>query len=484
MEELLSVEGDKAPFPVLDVVQIVPANNVRGGAKTFFHVLVPTTYSNIGVIKSDNSTAPTRILKSLEVILLIDATGSMSQEIAGAKAALESTITKLDRLVQQESVKPKYMVIAYRDTAGADRGCVPIESASGAEKLDFVTSERAKTFLGGLRACRGGDGPEMIWDALELVSRQSFTSGSNRVLVIVGDAPALDKTRGGKFIGERIKGGLTKDEVLKNLTIPLGTSTEFIALVAGDGTLEQTANEVVSGADFLDQRLISVGGKDKAKVTQEVEVGLFDRLAAYYRSTAEAKAAGEECRSRLEYSGDRQTALFCGRGGKDNRKIAARLADLMAGRDDDPVIVRDVWVPDSDLFTDVALIAVDESRRTESAFKRASNAIGGGRCSFVGQEVWLEVLNIILPTKVTSLGKGRSMLRAPNISKRLHDYWGVKVGKETSILSLPMREMSNLSSADCKEVHRRLSRAGSLIREYREAHTGKAFMWFPIEHLP
>ena len=474
-EELLKVEGDKAPFPVLDVVPFRP-ERVGAGSKRFFHVLIPTTFSNIAPLKRSGSAAPSEILSSIEIILLIDATGSMRDEIAGAKAALDTTITRLDALVREADLKPKYMILAYRDTNGA-KECAPIETPGG-DKPKFVSGTEARGFLNGLAACEGGDGPEMIWDALEIVSKLEFRSGGHRALVLVGDAPATDLTRGGVFLGERVEAGLEKENVLKHLTNPLGVTTQFVALLAGNG-LRRTATEVIEGTDFIDEELVTL---DATSATTEVRDNLFKALERSYRKTGTDKATEEKCQGRLAYSGDRETALFCGHGG-DDKRLAGRIADLMAGRKSDPIVLRDVWIPDATLFTDVALLSQEESDRTEAGFRNAAKRIKGGKCKSEGEGVWLDSLNLILPTKVKKVGRV-SLLEAPPVSKRLHDYWGISVGKGKSILTLPLKELSELPPADCEILADRLDTSSNYIRKYRSGYEGEAFIWLPLEFLP
>ena len=112
----------------------------------------------------------------LDLVILLDATGSMDAEIDAARRQVGTMIATLGAL----GIRFRLGVVAFRD-----------------EGEEFVTRSvpltnhvyKAVDFLDGLSASGGGDIPEAVYDAFDVATHMRFASTAEKVLVLVGDAP-------------------------------------------------------------------------------------------------------------------------------------------------------------------------------------------------------------------------------------------------------------------------------------------------------
>ncbi|MBS0443681.1 MAG: VWA domain-containing protein [Proteobacteria bacterium] len=115
----------------------------------------------------------------LDLVFLVDATGSMGDEIAKLKASMLSMSQQISRLPGQPDIC--YGLVAYRD-----RGDAFLTRAH-----DFTDDLAAfQGVLARVQAGGGGDMPEALNEALhETVHRMSWRSEAARLVVLVADAP-------------------------------------------------------------------------------------------------------------------------------------------------------------------------------------------------------------------------------------------------------------------------------------------------------
>jgi Mg-chelatase subunit ChlD len=119
----------------------------------------------------------------LDLVFLIDATGSMDDEIAKLKASMRQMAQQIAQLPGQPDVC--YGLVAYRD-----RG-----DAFLTRTTDFTDDLAGfQAVLARLQAGGGGDKPEALNEALvETVHRMSWRTDAARMVVLVADAaPHLD----------------------------------------------------------------------------------------------------------------------------------------------------------------------------------------------------------------------------------------------------------------------------------------------------
>ncbi len=124
----------------------------------------------------DSETTPPRI----DVLFLLDSTGSMDDEILVVKDKIEEIIFG----VQNGTPKPdvRYAIVTYRD-----RGDTYVTML-----FDFTEDvEDIKTFLRSIQAQGGGDGPESVNEALHVAINDCNWGNDDHVKMVflIGDAP-------------------------------------------------------------------------------------------------------------------------------------------------------------------------------------------------------------------------------------------------------------------------------------------------------
>ncbi|MBV7333071.1 VWA domain-containing protein [Chloroflexi bacterium TSY] len=130
------------------------------------------------------SDLPVSNTAQLDLLFLVDATGSMDDEIAKLKASMADIATQIDQLPEQPDVR--YGLVHYRDRGDS----YVVRSNDFTHNLnDFQRS------LAALRANGGGDYPESVNEALhkaihEMDWRTPERDGETlRLIVLVADAP-------------------------------------------------------------------------------------------------------------------------------------------------------------------------------------------------------------------------------------------------------------------------------------------------------
>lgn len=117
--------------------------------------------------------------RQLDLALVIDTTGSMSDELEYLKVEIDSIAARIKRLFPD--VDQRYTLILYRDNG----------DEYVTRTFDFTGSiSEFRTQLSQQRAAGGGDYPEAMQEALKQSTQLSWREGSTaRVAFLVGDAP-------------------------------------------------------------------------------------------------------------------------------------------------------------------------------------------------------------------------------------------------------------------------------------------------------
>ena len=123
-------------------------------------------------------------IRDLDLVFVIDTTGSMRHELADMQANLIGVINILNRL----SSSLRIGVVAYKDRGELyltrDFPLQPMESAQVGQILDFVR---------GLEASGGGDDPEPVDLALKVAIDMPWRADAQGRIVVIGDALARDR---------------------------------------------------------------------------------------------------------------------------------------------------------------------------------------------------------------------------------------------------------------------------------------------------
>jgi|APTNR8051073442_1049403.scaffolds.fasta_scaffold01546_4 multidrug efflux pump subunit AcrA (membrane-fusion protein) len=119
-------------------------------------------------------------IDDLDVVFVVDATGSMKDEIADVRANLIGIIRVLARL----SSSLRVGFVAYKD-----RGEEFVTRSFPLSPMDAANAERLMFFVNGLTAKGGGDVPEPVDAALRDAVDMAWRPNALGQIIIVGDAP-------------------------------------------------------------------------------------------------------------------------------------------------------------------------------------------------------------------------------------------------------------------------------------------------------
>jgi hypothetical protein len=129
----------------------------------------------------------------MDIVFVLDSTGSMGPYIEGAKESLKTIIED-----SKESLKDinadesslRFAVVAYRDHP-------PQENSYVTDVCDFCSSQEAEEFLKKVTASGGGDLHEAVMDGLNVAINQiSWRKDADKFLFLVLDAPPHGKIFG------------------------------------------------------------------------------------------------------------------------------------------------------------------------------------------------------------------------------------------------------------------------------------------------
>jgi len=114
----------------------------------------------------------------LDVLFVVDATGSMGWVLDEVKARILDIATVVRSLVPIA----RFGIVAYRDEGDP-------EFVTKAQPLTYSTL-KLQRFLGGLKAEGGGDVYEAVHEGIRVgVESSDWRSGARKILILVGDAP-------------------------------------------------------------------------------------------------------------------------------------------------------------------------------------------------------------------------------------------------------------------------------------------------------
>jgi hypothetical protein len=159
-------------------VEVVKDNLQEDFTLTRFNTQVSTSFSERWTVTLDTRTPADRL--NLDVLFLIDATGSMADEIAKIQSTIFDVAAQIDALPGQPNVR--YGMVTYRD-----RG-----DAYVTQTYDFTPEVQAFSYhLSEVYADGGGDTPESLNEALhEAVNGVEWRGGDTvQLIFLVADAP-------------------------------------------------------------------------------------------------------------------------------------------------------------------------------------------------------------------------------------------------------------------------------------------------------
>ena len=210
----------------------------------------------------------------LDVVFVLDTTGSMGGLLEGAKQKIWSIASRLAE--GKPTPKVRVGLVAYRD-----QGDAYVTQVFGlTEDLDAMYAT-----LRGFRADGGGDGPEAVQEALAKAvdgMQWSQTKRAAKMIFLVGDAPAHDQDAATLFAAA--KRAIGKGIVVNGVRC------------GGDPTTATQFREVARLADGRFDSIAQGGGVVAAATPFDGELAKLNAAlmdTALYAGTREAQAKGE-----------------------------------------------------------------------------------------------------------------------------------------------------------------------------------------------
>ncbi|MDX1710746.1 MAG: VWA domain-containing protein [Rhodovibrionaceae bacterium] len=120
-------------------------------------------------------------IEDLDLVIVMDVTASMRDELADIRANLASIARILNRL----SPELRMGFVAYRD-----RDAPPILSTFDLRAMSNRNLSAILGFVGGLEARGGGDKPEPLDQALQAAVEMQWRENAKGRIIVIGDAPA------------------------------------------------------------------------------------------------------------------------------------------------------------------------------------------------------------------------------------------------------------------------------------------------------
>ena len=279
----------------------------------------------------DKTVRTPKIPAQPDIVLVIDATGSMGSAIVGVRDSMKALVTQ----IQSQEPSAQIGVVVYRDTSDPDPGCdhsgafqvisplVPVSSPTGFQQLQDALDGLVKAVGGGC------DDPEDWINALHQItdpSQIAFRENSSRVAVLVGDWYSHDPSNGytlGQVTGE-LQAKHVRLVAVPTVSSPphshlndrqqasdLATATNGVlmpeqadpthivdTIVTGIGDLSVTVTPVVTRCDpglsatFTPNGRTVPGGRD-ATLTENVHIGQPAAVGSTLHCAVEFRLNGE-----------------------------------------------------------------------------------------------------------------------------------------------------------------------------------------------
>lgn len=214
-------------------------------------------------------------LDVIEIMLVLDVTGSMGDEISFLKAELADVISKIEE--SNDDTVIKLALLFYRDTD--DR--VPFSYFDFENVSETSGMDKQQSALNSQHADGGGDYPEAVDEALEIaVSKQWSTGATTKIIFFVLDAPAHSGTKNIEKFGNAVKTAAEKGiRICPILCSGAAELTEYTmreAAIYTGGTFIFVTNDSGIGGSHHDPNL--------PNITVELLNSLMVRLVNGYHS--------------------------------------------------------------------------------------------------------------------------------------------------------------------------------------------------------
>ena len=251
------------------------------------------------------SAPPHQVIKAaatVELVFVLDTTGSMGGLLEGAKTKIWSIVNEIMQARSHQNMQVKVGLVAYRDRGDAYVTQVtPLSS-----NLDEVYSQ-----LMGFRAEGGGDTPEDVRtamvDALKKVGWSQADAHTSQIMFLVGDAPPHDdyrevqdtvttskKARQSGIIINTIQCGDMQQTTAPWRTIAQYGGGEYFAIEQSGGVNAIATPydaELSQLGEKIGQTYLAYGKTDKRRAKQEKQAAMESRVTAAAPAPAAADRA-------------------------------------------------------------------------------------------------------------------------------------------------------------------------------------------------
>lgn len=167
---------------------------------------------------------------NIDVVITLDATGSMIDDIDEVKNNIESIVDK----VKSKSSSARFALVTYKDRP--DQGGDTSDYPSQVEQ-DFTDNvDTLKSKLESITVSGGGDDPETVFSGIDSSLNLKWRDGVKKVDIVYGDAPAKDPEPVTNFTWSSVADHAYKIDPVEVYGIDSGSLTT-------DGTFQQLVDK-------------------------------------------------------------------------------------------------------------------------------------------------------------------------------------------------------------------------------------------------
>lgn len=243
--------------------------------------------------------------QKLDVVFVLDSTGSMHSWIERSKKTICFIATSLEK----QGIDARFIVVAYKDVCdrhcdlhvgdGVDGNLCPVEcpNSEWIQISDLTKNpEIIKKFLETVYASGGGDMPEDMFGAIQAIKTLSLRDDAKKVAVVISDAPPHGKEFCNDYDNTPTyplpyKGSEDPKDIASYL---IRENIEIFMLYVADNVLEKTT-------DFLRKMGVSVRTTSLTKDPWKFSLILQDNLAYVASDVA---SEGKEDEDLIDGTGD------------------------------------------------------------------------------------------------------------------------------------------------------------------------------------
>lgn len=232
---------------------------------------------------NDTSIANVQIKGQVDIVFIVDTTGSMSPYIMNVKNNLTSFVND----IEAAGITPNFALVEYRDITCDGQNSTNVKQTETATNW-FKDADEFKAEITKLGASGGGDEPETLIDALEMARQLDLRTTSQKFFIVVTDASYKVDNNYGITDMDEMTGLLVEDDI--NVSVVSTTTWQSVYQLLYESTGGIFAN--VSG-NFKDE-LLGIADVIKEETNNGYWIALKGLLSQIIRLD-EKPTAGSTC---------------------------------------------------------------------------------------------------------------------------------------------------------------------------------------------